>query len=77
MSETEQPLRAVPMAHQCVCLLLNRATRYNAEKDEFVPEVVESKCAAMVNDPDSPFCGACEQAGHPNLVREGKVVMDP
>ena len=44
------------MAHQCVCLLLNRATRYNAEKDEFVPEVVESKCAAMVNDPDSPFC---------------------
>jgi hypothetical protein len=67
MSETEQPLRATPVAHQCVCLLIH-VTMGN----------MRDKCYEMVNDPDSPFCGICERGGHPAMHEQAwdKVVRE-
>jgi hypothetical protein len=68
MSETEQPLRETPVAHACVCLLFYpKQTVLNGQVVDLPP--VESKCAGMVNDPDSPFCKSCEANGHPDLIR--------
>lgn len=73
MSETEQPLRATPAAmHQCVCLLQYEVDRPDG-RGGVMAAYTPSRCAAMVADPDSPFCAPCEEAGHPQLIRLGGV----
>ena len=66
MTEQPQPLRETPLAHQCVCLILHQT----------VAGEMRDKCFANVEDPDSPFCPDCEQAGHPELHEQaaGKVM---
>ena len=70
MSETEQPLRETPVAHACVCLLLYPKFGVDPTTNQVVNlPPVESRCTGMVSDPDSPFCKSCEEAGHPDLIR--------
>jgi hypothetical protein len=75
-----EPVREKPLSHQCVCLLL-----HPGQPVEVTPGVIVStpalrdKCYAVVDDPDSPFCSLCEQAGHPDLHTQAaeRVVRRP
>lgn len=51
-----EPRREMPLAHQCVCLLVSPSGMSG----------VHDKCKNMVDDPDSPFCSSCEASGHPD-----------
>lgn len=74
MSDLEQPIRATPVAHQCVCNLLRPTfTLVNGEPIQGEPE--RDKCGRMIYDPDSPFCSDCENADHHLLPhQQGRVV---
>ena len=81
----EEPVREVPKAHQCVCLLIKgpeptpavvAAMEKAATAAGLGKEIIRSmignkdKCRRMVDNPDQPFCDGCEDEGHPLLSNQ-------
>ena len=75
----EEPVREVPKAHECVCLLIKgpepspkvvAAMEKAAEAAGIGKALIRSmvgnkdKCRRMVDNPDQPFCDGCEDEGH-------------
>lgn len=53
------PVRAEPVTHQCVCVLLQEPVTVDG-----VTTTITDKCSRTVSSPDQAFCDGCEELNH-------------
>lgn len=61
----EGPTREEPVAHECICLLVEEVVYEEGETKQAL-----DKCHAKIYNPDQAFCDDCEYSNHPTYENQ-------